>query len=121
LQPSSPVARLNIRDRVSCCQASFRILPAVNRWVVKLEFVPIQGTDGRSDGALLEVATKLREEFADRGCVAHGNAGRLVVSVRTEAETDTEAEGWVRQEVYDAVTTLLPDWRLYRLVSWAAP
>jgi hypothetical protein len=88
---------------------------------VKLELVPIEGAEERSDDAVLEVATKVREKFAEHEGAAHGNAGRLVVSVKIDAETNTEAEGWARQEVYDAVTTLLPDWRLDHIVSWPAP
>jgi hypothetical protein len=89
-------------------------------WLVKEEFVPLEGAVERSDDELNEVAATVRSQFAAHEAAANGKGNRFIVSAKIEVESDAEAESWGRAALFDFVDDALPDWRLDRLVVWLA-
>lgn len=87
-------------------------------WLVKEEFVPIQGAPERSNEDLAEIAASVRLLLAANNGAAHGSGDRFVASAKVEAEDQEQALAWGRTVLYGTVTDALTGWRLERIDAW---
>jgi hypothetical protein len=88
------------------------MLGVMPRLVLGCSYVPAAGAQPRTQDAVLAIATRVRQALPVHKCFAHATSDRLEIVATFQAESEPTASSMGRGAIHDAVTHLLPDWRL---------